>query len=532
MTMRAQILRYDPSTGESPSYNTYEVPYVEGMTLLDLLRSVCDDQDPTLCFRSSCGIGKCGSCAVSMNGRPVLSCRQELTKGEGELVIEPLPNFPVIKDLVVDRERFDRMLSSVLVSAIENAACARLVPPREERDPAQPDCIECLACDAACPVVTELPDQYLGPALTSGLAGMGLLGELPPSVSDSPVSDNTFCCLQCDACTMACPAHVPVGQCLLDVKRDLAEAATLPDALRSLSTTICRTGNISGDDNKRRLIWGVGHENRGVGHASEVAEIVYYVGCLSSFYPSSYRVPQSFTRILDTAGVRYQLMGPREWCCGYPLLLAGLPGEARRAAERNVEWLRGSGATRVVTTCPSCYYMWRQVYPRLLDCAAEFEVVHATEYLVELLAQNRLPLRERVKAVVTYHDPCDLGRKSGVYEAPRRLLTDLSSEITLVEMEDHHDSSLCCGGGGNVQGFKPELTESVSRRRVEQAAGTGAGILTSACPQCERVLRQAAKEGGFALRVLDVVQLVADSLAGSVDEQRAGEEHPDSQAPP
>jgi heterodisulfide reductase subunit D len=530
MRIRAHILRYDPSGGEGPSFKTYEISYVEGMTLLDLLRAVYDHQDPTLCFRSSCGIGKCGSCAVSMNGRAVLSCREILSKDEGELVVEPLPNFPVVKDLVVDRGRFDRMLSLVLVSATENDAGTRLILPRDVRNPVRSECIECLVCDAACPVLTELPDQYLGPALISGLAGMGLLGKLTPSVSELPVSDNTFCCLQCDACTIACPTNVPVGQSLLDEKTELTEAARLPDALQNLSTTISRTGSISGDDSEKRLFWSYGREDSGGEHAVEPAEIAYYVGCLSSFYPSSYRVPQSFTDILDTAGVRYQLMGHREWCCGYPLLLMGLVEEARRAAKRNIEGLQEIGVARIVTTCPSCYYMWRKVYPRLLHCAAELEVVHATEYLIELLAQKRVPLKKGTRAVVTYHDPCDLGRKSGIYEAPRRLLTDLSPEITLVEMEDHHSSSLCCGGGGNVQGFKPALTEAISRRRVEQAADTGAEILASACPQCERVLRQAARQGGFGLRVMDVVELIADSLAGSVDDQGSTEEYSSSQA--
>jgi heterodisulfide reductase subunit D len=124
--------------------------------------------------------------------------------------------------------------------------------------------------------------------------------------------------------------------------------------------------------------------------------------------------------------------------------------------------------------------------------------------------------------LVTYNDPCDLGRKGGVYESPRRLLAALSPEVTLVEMKDHHEHSLCCGGGGNVQSSHPELTEAVCWRRVEQAAETGAEILATACPQCERVLRQATRKRGIALRVADVVELVADSLAGSADKTESG----------
>lgn len=522
MKITARVLKYDPHSGEDAFYRTYEVPYQEGMTLLDLLRAIYEHQDGTLCFRSSCGIGKCGSCAVSMNGREVLSCRKILSKNERDLVIEPLRNFPVIKDLVVDRERFDRRLTSVLVSSVDKHPGVRLLPPRNPKDPTQPACIECLCCEAACPVMTEMADHFLGPALISAFAGMRLLSGLPRAVPDSGLADSAFCCLHCERCTVSCPAHLPLGQSLLSEKRDLAKAGKLPEALGRLSTTISRTGNISGDDNEMRLVWSGGQEASVGQHTSEAPEIVYYVGCLSSFYPSTYAVPQSFTRVLETAGARYHLMGDREWCCGYPFLLNGLTEEVRNAAKRNIQAVRDSGATKIVTTCPSCYYTWREIYPSVSEDMVEFEVVHATEYLVELMAQNRLPLRGRISATVTYHDPCDLGRKSGVFEAPRRLLTALSPEVTLVEMKNHHEHALCCGGGGNVQSFQPDLTEAVSSRRVKQAAETGADILATACPQCERVLRQAARKRGIPLQVVDVVQLVADSLEGSAERTDRG----------
>jgi len=517
VTMNARILRYDPESGGDAFYSTYEVPYEDGMTLLDLLRDIYEQQDPTLCFRSSCGIGKCGSCAVTLNDREVLSCREVLNEGERQLVVEPLRNFPVVKDLVVDRERFDRGLSSYIVWAASEHICDRLVPPRNPCGPAQSDCIECLACEAACPVMTEIAGQYLGPALIAGLAGMRLLSRLPSSAPDSPLVNSAFCCLQCERCTAACPTDLPLGESLLGEKQDLTEADKLPESLGRLSLTISRTGNILGEQNEMRLVWAEDQGHRAGQHAGEMAEIIYYVGCVSSLYPSTYRVPQAFARILDAAGVRYHLMGEEELCCGYPLLLNGQMEEARGLASRNTQAVRDSGVNKIVTTCPSCYHTLRVVYPRIVDDAEELEVVHATEYLLELLAQKKLPLRESISATVTYHDPCDLGRKSGVYDAPRRVVAALSPEIALMEMEDHRERALCCGGGGNVETFRPELTEAISWRRVDQAVGTGAGILATACPQCERVLRQGVRKRGISLRVADVVELVAESLEDSAN---------------
>ena len=510
MEMKVRVFRYDPQRDGEPTYQSYEVPYVEGMTVLDLLRWIYENQDGSLCFRFSCGIGKCGSCAVSVNGRSVLSCREVLRGDERELLIEPLPNFPVIKDLVIDRERFEERLASALASISERELPSPLLPPRPLEDPTWPECIECLVCEGACPVMAEIPEEYLGPALVSGVSGMELLGDLPESVLGTDAAASTFRCLICERCGASCPSDVRMGELLLAERQALAKRGRLPEPLRRLAATISQTGNISGDDNQTRLVWAENLAETPAPPEVEGAEVIYYVGCLSSFFPSVYRVPQNFTRILDAAGIRYHLMGEKEWCCGYPLILNGLVEEAREAARRNMKEVQRSGAKRIVMTCPSCYQTWRETYKELLEEEMDLEVVHATEYLAELLSQGKLRLK-RLEAKVTYHDPCDLGRRSGVYEAPRQLLRAIPG-VTLVEMEENREEALCCGGGGNIESFQPELMEAISLRRVEQAEKTGAQILVTACPQCERVLREAVRKKGSRLRVMDIVELVGRAL--------------------
>jgi heterodisulfide reductase subunit D len=152
--------------------------------------------------------------------------------------------------------------------------------------------------------------------------------------------------------------------------------------------------------------------------------------------------------------------------------------------------------------------MWKHVYPQELGQPLGFEVLTASQFLRDLVAGGALRFAEaRRPGVVTYHDPCDLGRKGGHYEEPRQVLAGVPG-FQLVEMENSREHALCCGGGGDLETFSPELTAEVAGRRVAQAAAVQASYLVSACPQCVRTLTKAAKARELRIRVLDLVQFV------------------------
>ena len=138
------------------------------------------------------------------------------------------------------------------------------------------------------------------------------------------------------------------------------------------------------------------------------------------------------------------------------------------------------------------------------------DTLHASECLAELIGQGRLALRE-TNLTVTYHDPCDLGRKSGICEAPRRVLQSIPG-LTLVEMKDCREDALCCGGGGNLETYDPDLVASISSRRLAQAQRVGAQAIVSACQQCERILTSAARRERVGLKVMDIVEIVWNAL--------------------
>jgi len=174
--------------------------------------------------------------------------------------------------------------------------------------------------------------------------------------------------------------------------------------------------------------------------------------------------------------------------------------------------MRALGVPRVVMTCPSCYHMWHHFYPEVLGEPLGFEVVHATEVLRDLVVDGRLELTEpRRTGVVTYHDPCDLGRKSGIFDAPREVLHRVPG-FTFVEMQQTREHALCCGGGGDLETFEPDLVQDVAARRIAQAAEVGAMFLVSACPQCVRTLSKAARAQRVRVRVMDITQFVEMAL--------------------
>jgi len=325
-------------------------------------------------------------------------------------------------------------------------------------------------------------------------------------------SAGTYDCTLCGRCGVVCPVHINTRSLWIAMREMLVDLGAYPAQLDHLRETITTSYNLSGDPNDKRLIWS---ENlpqvpEGVKGKSR-AEVVYFVGCVSSFYPQSYSVPQSVVQVLERAGVDFMTLGGEEWCCGFPLIIAGMGEAAVESVRHNVEAVRRSGAKQLVTGCPSCYHTWKHDYARILGEPPGFEVLHVTELLEQLIQAGRISFRPS-EDKITYHDPCDLGRTSGVYEAPRNVIRAIPG-ITFVEMEHHHEYALCCGGGGDVEMADADLTAAVAARRIAEAQATGATVLLSACQQCKRTLAGAARREKARIRVLDVTELAARQMA-------------------
>jgi heterodisulfide reductase subunit D len=383
-------------------------------------------------------------------------------------------------------------------------------------------CFQCQRCSSSCPNAGAMA---IPPARMMRMAQLGLAERLA-------VDASIWRCLGCDSCTQHCPHGVSVRELVEMLRQESMQERWLAGrreayaadpalakglgALHALGARVTAHHNVSGEDNASRLAWtGNLAEKPAAIERAAGCDTVYFVGCVSAMFPMSYVIPQAFASLLEKAGASWTTMGGEEWCCGYPLMMAGQLAQARELMAHNAAEVRRLGARRVVMTCPSCHYTWKHVYPAELGRELGFEVVTAVEAVLDFLRAGRLALGEPKRpGVVTFHDPCDLGRKGGHFEEPREVLAALPG-FKVVEMENSREHALCCGGGGDLETFDPALVASVAARRIDQATAAGADHLVSACPQCVRTLAKAAKARPARIRVMDLVQLVDAATRGA-----------------
>jgi heterodisulfide reductase subunit D len=368
-------------------------------------------------------------------------------------------------------------------------------------------CIRCGLCLAVCPTYRATLNEADSPRGRIALNRAQHEARLDRSEN---YADKFYRCLLCAACENICPSGARAIDVLQGSRDDVACHDLLPGRLAQLDRVIAAEHNISSEENSGRLVWADNLPAPPTGLGKERAELVYFVGCVGSFFPRSYNVPRSTVEILERSEVDYALLGGEEWCCGYPQFINGEPELAAEAMRHNVEAVRARQAKRVAFSCPSCYHIWKHVYPRVLGRELELELLHTTELLNRLLDEAKIELGEW-PMTVTYHDPCDLGRKSEVYGAPRNILSRIPG-LTLVEMAENREDAHCCGGGGNLESHSADLSKQVAKQRVQQAAATGARVLVSACQQCERTLSNAARASRTRIRVMDVGEVVLKAI--------------------
>ena len=379
------------------------------------------------------------------------------------------------------------------------------VPSTAEREAIQEAiaaCYQCGTCSATCPTAHAM--DYSPRALWR-LVELGQFDEV--------LKSNTFwMCTACYSCTVRCPREVTITETMRRLREQFFDEETgpLPGGLGAVLDSVAATRNIANEPNEGRLIWADNLPERPPQLDRRRAEVLYFTGCVGALFPQTYAVPRSFVQILGAANVDYTVLGGEEWCCGYPVYGAGRKGRLAELAEHNTARLAETGAKTLVTTCPSCYYTWHHLYPDVLGRELPVKIMHSTEFLAGLIAEGQLKLGP-VEDVVTYHDPCDLGRKSGVYDAPRQILRSIPG-LTFVEMAQYGPNSLCCGGGGDIAMYAGEVGADVAQRRMLQAQAVQARAIISACQQCKRTLADGARKARVRIRALDITELVWQSV--------------------
>ena len=362
-------------------------------------------------------------------------------------------------------------------------------------------CVRCGYCQAYCPTYKVTKNEGFNARGRMQLAKEALKTEAFSELFEKRVNQ----CLLCGSCLQHCPPEVDVPGIVEELRCTVNEKNGLSIVAKRMKSNIGGIGNIAGDEQANRLLWLNPIADKVNVKMNESAEYLYLTGCVPALYPSSYSIPQSFVQLLDKAGVDFTLMGDKESCCGYPMAIGGLKKEAVAVAQKNVQDVKALGVKTIVVTCPSCYHTWKEYYPELLGEDHGIRVLHGTELLLELVQEGKLK-PSGIEDIITYHDPCDLGRKSGIYDAPRELIKATGAKF--VEMSKCREDAMCCGGGGNLESNDPALSAKVAQERVRQAMETDAKIIVSACQQCKRTLQGGARGIRARVKVMDVTELI------------------------
>jgi heterodisulfide reductase subunit D len=376
-------------------------------------------------------------------------------------------------------------------------------------------CVKCGRCVEVCPVYaqTQRLESTMGGFFSNLKSYMRKAHGLPEWVIGKPpelpgeCSEASYFCTLCGRCGIACPSFIDTRGLRIASRGFVVDRGKQPQTVNRLAETLNQVHNIVGEPAEDRPLWvGALPEVPENLFEKEKARVVYFVGCVGSYFPMTKRIPQSFVQILQKAGTDFTILGKEEWCCGLPLIAAGMKKEADALIRHNLERVKARGAESVVCSCPSCYHTLKE------EWGSELSIYHSTQFIKKLIDERKIRFKESPSRV-TYHDPCDLGRASGVYEPPREILMALPG-VELVEMENNREHCRCCGGGGDIEMVDPNLSQSMAQAKIEEIRSTGADIAVTACQQCVRTILSAARRKKIPLAVMDITEFVFKRMDG------------------
>ena len=378
-------------------------------------------------------------------------------------------------------------------------------------------CTRCGECLKYCPVYAQKGEEDIDPrgkiqAFKSFIRSQyGVWARIfgPKKLDEEKLkkfSEMVYRCTLCGECGVSCPVSIDAKNLWLALRETLVEMGYFPKIMDQMKSNILKVHNILGNENVERVSW---LESLGElpdhGYQKEKAQVVFFVGCVASFFPMVQKIPKALIEILNKVGVDFTLLGGEEWCCGFPLIGAGMKKEAKALIEHNLEKMKEKGVERVVFACPSCYHTWMEEYK------TNIEIFHSTQFIRKLIDEGKIGFKEK-KMRVTYHDPCDLGRASGVYEAPREVLRAIPG-VELVEMEGNRDQCKCCGGGGNLEMVDPELSAALAQEKIKEIQATGANAVITSCQQCIRTIMTTARRKKIPVTAMDITEFVLKNMA-------------------
>lgn len=513
-TVQFKILRYNPDLDDEPHYMDYDVPYIDRQGVLDALHYIFRNLDSSLAYRWNCRTGQCGSCSININGVPGLACRTVVDPSKN-YILDPLFNFPVIRDLVVDLgpgyKRLEKLRPYLeRISAPdrpENLTREEITSAMELRS-----CIECFSCYAACPVVASAKQEFSGPIAMRALAGF----EFDPRDKGDrvrlAVSSGLYDCTSCSICKEVCiPKHIDTRKKAVECLRALAVEKNMGplEGHKAFIDQIKKSG-YAVDVQTTPLTEQVPAI---IEVDDPIDEVIFYPGCLINLRIQ--QIGHNVIEVLKRNRIRVHI--PKNFvCCTSVAFRTGAREVASQMVLKNTKYFRELGVKKVIGLCPGCMSTIKQDWPVVLheqgELPYEFEPFDINEYLVKEISFERFN-RNDLKPLpikVTYHDPCHLNRSQKISDEPRELLK-LIPEIEFIDVEG---SNRCCGAGGGVRAGCRDLSDDIARIKLDLLTKPNPDVIATSCSFCYIQLVDAAKLSGLDLKVMNVADLLAASYRG------------------
>lgn len=558
--IRVTLFRFDPDNEKAPRFETHVVPHEKGMTILDALFYVYENIDRSLAFNFGCRYGRCGMCAVNVNGKPKLICQ---TLAISDMVLEPLPNYPVVRDLVIERAKFgERTLpfQPFLQRRVGGIPSAEMHP--DVLKPKELDifvkstrCVDCFSCNSICPVIGVTQETKRGPNLLIQMAPY-LFDPRDSGRRTAMIEGLTKMCLLCGTCAENCPKNLPIDEIIFNARAEIVTKTGLPlsktlvlqmlQSPRLLSVMLKGGSLLRGLFFKRipaesglQLRFPIGKMDPRrvlpdlakrfflekapgeVGAPKENKKVAFFVGCsINYLYP---QIGEASIRVLNRRGVSVKI--PKEQkCCGLPAYGSGDLEVARKLALANIEAFEKVGVDQVLVACGSCGAHLKKHLPKLFveadtgvqERVAKFSdsIMDLTAYLASQISVANAPQSGK-NLRVTYHDSCHMRRKLGVTEEPRTILRSIAK---FIEMEG---ADRCCGLAGSFGLENYDLSAKILTSKMEKAQKTGAEVLVTGCMGCLMQMQQGVHNHHLNMKIQHTIELL-DEVERECEKVNAG----------
>lgn len=385
-------------------------------------------------------------------------------------------------------------------------------------------CVRCGRCEEVCPVslsgTTYSPRafvQSMRQAMLNDLVKPSENGYQEHELLGGIIPEQTpWYCTTCGACLNRCPAYInPIDE-IIDLRRyQVLTTGKMPKSVGDVMRNMERQGNPWGMPAEDRVDWAKDLQVRELGPGDET-DVLLFMGCAAAYDERNIKVARAMVRLLKSADVDFGILGMDEMCCGETSRRLGHEYLFQVMVEQNIEVFKRIKFKRIVTACPHCFNTLKNEYP---EFGGSYEVQHLTEYLVSLPEFNSLfsSNGKFIEGKLVLHDSCYLGRYNQIYQQPRKLLSMV--DIQLVEMAREGENSFCCGGGGGQMWMETDPNTRINHRRLEDAMGSGADIVATACPYCLLMFDDAIRSKGFGeqIKVHDITEILVNQLGSSTD---------------